>query len=158
MGLYKSVSHVDLPSISQALVSLTEDSSPLTALSDYPPPPLIVKFNLPELALFPLPIFPDCSSKQHAWDAKKLKPNLPVLKIWFSSRIWRRRKMMTEVVMMVQLSAKWLILSSPAAADDTMTQQTNLKITSRTNLILTEVLFANLPEISYFFSKMKSEY
>ena len=41
--------------------------------------------------------------------------------------------------MMIQLSAEWLILSSPAA-DDTMTLQTNLKITSRTNLILTEVL------------------
>ena len=78
MGLYKSVSHVDLPSISQALVSLTEDSSPLTALSNYPPPPLIVKFKIPQLALFPLPIFPDCSSKQHAWDAKKLEPKQPV--------------------------------------------------------------------------------
>ena len=58
--------------------------------------------------------------------------------------------------MMIQPSAEWLILSSPAA-DDTMTVQTNLKITSRTNLILTlsQPLFTILLQV-YFLSKIKS--
>ena len=77
MGLYISVSHVDLPSISQAFVSLTEDSSPLTALSDYPPPPLIVKFNLLELA-WPFVRCRFCETAARCNMHGKLEPKLPV--------------------------------------------------------------------------------